>query len=68
MWLFGNGGEDFSNARKVLIPNIASIFIHNVITERESNMFLSSNKLKSIEWNESISFRLRMLKRLHFLM
>jgi hypothetical protein len=40
----------------VLIENIASIFIHNVIIECDSNMFLSSNKLKSIERNESISF------------
>lgn len=39
--------------RKLLI---VTIFIHNVIMEWASNMFLSSNKLKSIESNESISF------------
>lgn len=47
----------YGNVRKVLMVNIASIFVHNVITERASNMFLSSNKLKSIESNESISSR-----------
>lgn len=63
MWLFRGRGQSekhekffSSDKKKVLIVNIASIFIHNVIIECDSNMFLSSNKLKSIEWNESISF------------
>lgn len=56
-----------ATTRKVLIVNIASIFIHNVIIECDSNMFLSSNKLKSIERNESISFSFHIwLKHMHF--
>lgn len=48
--------------KKVLILIIASIFVHNVITERTKQHVFVSNKLKSIEANESISlFRLSML-------
>lgn len=47
--------------KKVLILIIASIFVHNVITERTKQHVFVSNKLKSIEANESISlFRLSM--------
>lgn len=50
--------ERFKN---LLILIIASILVHNVITEQTKQHVFVSNKLKSIEANESISlFRLSM--------